>query len=151
MNHEFRSQDIFFVIFSDFMLGNLLQIQARIIQKITKTDSCFLFSSSTFYIWRLHSSRCCVNSSFCPRTQFVFSSIKLRSPKSNESKLYELKQTQQISTIHHRYQLTFDHDMETIQFSTFKWNLHEDLNLLVKDSSANAKGWKIVKDDFSCR
>ena len=133
------------------MLGNLLQIQARIIQKITKTDSCFLFSRSTFYIWRLHSSRCCVNSSFCPRTQFVFSSIKLRSPKSNESKLYELKQTQQISTIN-RYQLTFDLDTETMQFFLiFKWNPHEDLNLLVKDSSPNAKGWKIVKDDFSCR
>ena len=133
------------------MLGNLLQIQARIIQKITKTDSCFLFSRSTFYIWRLHSSRCCVNSSFCPRTQFVFSSIKLRSPKSNESKLYELKQTQQISTIN-RYQLTFDLDTETMHFFLiFKWNPHEDLNLLVKDSSPNAKGWKIVKDDFSCR
>ena len=132
------------------MLGNLLQIQARIIQKITKTDSCFLFSRSTFYIWRLHSSRCCVNSSFCPRTQFVFSSIKLRSPKSNERKLYELKQTQQISTIN-RYQLTFDLDTETMQFFLiFKWNPHEDLNLLVKDSSPNAKGWKIVKDDFSC-
>ena len=133
------------------MLGNLLQIQARIIQKITKTDSCFLFPRSTFYIWRLHSSRCCVNSSFCSRTQFVFSSIKLRSPKSNESKLYELKQTQQISTIN-RYQLTFDLDTETMQFFLiFKWNPHEDLNLLVKDSSPNAKGWKIVKDDFSCR
>ena len=151
MNHEFRSQDFFFLIFSDFMLGNLLQIQARIIQKITKTDSCFLFSRSTFYIWRLHSSRCCVNSSFCPRTQFVFSSIKLRSPKRNESKLYELKQTQQISTIN-RYQSTFDLDTETMQFFLiFKWNPHEDLNLLVKDSSPNAKGWKIVKDDFSCR
>ena len=111
------------------MLGNLPQIQARIIQKITKTDSCFLFSRSTFYIWRLHSSRCCVNSSFCPRTQFVFSSIKLRSPKSNESKLYELKQTQQISTIN-RYQLTFDLDTETMQFFLiFKWNPHERLKI----------------------
>ena len=119
MNHEFRSQDIFFLIFSGFMLGNLLLIQARIIQKITKTDSCFLFSRSTFYIWCLHWSRCCVNSSFCPCTQLVFSSIKLRSPKSNESKLYELKQTQQIGTIYHRYQLTFDHDTETMQFFLF--------------------------------
>ena len=60
----------FFVIF--WILGNLPQIQARTIQKITKTDSCVhVFSRSTFYIWRIHSSRR-VNSSFCSRIRLLF-------------------------------------------------------------------------------
>ena len=112
-----------------------------------------MFSFFSFYILHLASTFVTLLRELLilPTHSVRFSSIKLRSPKSNESKLYELKQTQQISTIN-RYQLTFDLDTETMQFFLiFKWNPHEDLNLLVKDSSPNAKGWKIVKDDFSCR
>ena len=109
-----------------------------------------MFSFFSFYILHLASTFVTLLRELLilPTHSVRFSSIKLRSPKSNESKLYELKQTQQISTIN-RYQLTFDLDTETMQFFLiFKWNPHEDLNLLVKDSSPNAKGWKIVKDDF---
>ena len=52
-------------------------------QKTTKIDSRF-FSRSTFYNWHINLSHSCVNSSFCSCIQYAFSSIKLRSPTSNE-------------------------------------------------------------------
>ena len=80
-----------------------------------------MFSFFSFYILHLASTLVTLLRELLilPMHSVRFSSIKLRSPKSNESKLYELKQTQQISTIYHRYQLTFDHDTETMQFFLF--------------------------------
>ena len=68
MKNEYCCRDIFLVMF--WILASLPQIQVRIIQKVVKRIN--VFTRSTFYIWHIHLSCYCINSSFCSGIQLFF-------------------------------------------------------------------------------